>query len=77
VFLDHATAIVVGAFAEIGDEVTILHNVTIGRARHQRRAGRLHRRRRAGAPGQLPGTEDRGVVACFGSSEGFEILLVV
>jgi len=31
VFLDHATAIVVGAFAEIGDEVTILHNVTIGR----------------------------------------------
>jgi len=31
VFLDHATAIVMGAFAEIGDEVTILHNVTIGR----------------------------------------------
>ena len=31
VFLDHATAIVVGAFAEIGDDVTILHNVTIGR----------------------------------------------
>jgi len=31
VFLDHATAIVVGAFAEIGDEVTILLNVTIGR----------------------------------------------
>jgi serine O-acetyltransferase len=31
VFLDHATAIVVGAFVEIGDEVTILHNVTIGR----------------------------------------------
>jgi serine O-acetyltransferase len=31
VFLDHATAIVVGALAEIGDEVTILHNVTIGR----------------------------------------------
>jgi serine O-acetyltransferase len=31
VFLDHATALVVGAFAEIGDGVTILHNVTIGR----------------------------------------------
>jgi serine O-acetyltransferase len=31
VFLDHATAIVVGTFVEIGDEVTILHNVTVGR----------------------------------------------
>ncbi len=31
VFLDHATGIVVGALAEIGDEVTILQNVTVGR----------------------------------------------
>jgi serine O-acetyltransferase len=31
VFLDHATGIVVGAYAIIGDEVTILQNVTIGR----------------------------------------------
>lgn len=31
VFLDHATGIVVGSFAVIGDEVTILQNVTIGR----------------------------------------------
>ena len=31
VFLDHATGIVVSAFAEIGDEVTILQNVTVGR----------------------------------------------
>jgi serine O-acetyltransferase len=31
VFLDHATGIVVGAFVEIGDEVTILQNVTVGR----------------------------------------------
>jgi serine O-acetyltransferase len=31
VFLDHATGIIVGAFASIGDEVTILQNVTIGR----------------------------------------------
>lgn len=31
VFLDHATGIIIGAFAEIGDEVTILQNVTIGR----------------------------------------------
>ena len=31
VFLDHATAIVIGAFAEIADEVTLLQNVTIGR----------------------------------------------
>jgi serine O-acetyltransferase len=31
VFLDHATGIVVGAFVEIGDEVTIMQNVTIGR----------------------------------------------
>lgn len=31
VFLDHATGIIVGSFAVIGDEVTILQNVTIGR----------------------------------------------
>lgn len=31
VYLDHATGIIVGAFAVIGDEVTILQNVTIGR----------------------------------------------
>lgn len=31
VYLDHATGIVIGAFATIGDEVTILQNVTIGR----------------------------------------------
>jgi serine O-acetyltransferase len=31
VFLDHATGIVIGAYVEIGDEVTILQNVTIGR----------------------------------------------
>ena len=31
VFLDHATGIIVGAFAVIGDDVTILQNVTIGR----------------------------------------------
>ena len=30
-FLDHATGIIIGAFAVIGDEVTILQNVTIGR----------------------------------------------
>jgi serine O-acetyltransferase len=29
-FLDHATGIVVGAFVEIGDEATILQNVTVG-----------------------------------------------
>jgi serine O-acetyltransferase len=31
VFLDHATGIVVGAFVSIGNEVTIMQNVTIGR----------------------------------------------
>ena len=31
VFLDHATDIIIGAFAVVGDEVTILQNVTIGR----------------------------------------------
>ena len=31
VFLDHATGIIIGAFAAVGDEVTILQNVTIGR----------------------------------------------
>ena len=30
-FLDHATGIIIGAFAVIGDEVTIMQNVTIGR----------------------------------------------
>ncbi len=31
VFLDHATGIIICAFAVVGDEVTILQNVTIGR----------------------------------------------
>lgn len=31
VFLDHATGIIIGACAVIGDEVTIMQNVTIGR----------------------------------------------
>ncbi len=31
VFLDHATGIIVGAFAVIGDEVWIMQNVTVGR----------------------------------------------
>ena len=31
VYLDHATGIIVGAFAVIGDEVTIMQNATIGR----------------------------------------------
>ena len=31
VFLDHATGIIIGAYAVIGDEVTILQNVTSGR----------------------------------------------
>jgi serine O-acetyltransferase len=31
VFLDHATGVIIGAFAIIGDDVTIMQNVTIGR----------------------------------------------
>ena len=31
VFLDHATGIVVGAFVDIGNEVTTMQNVTVGR----------------------------------------------
>lgn len=31
VFLDHATGIIIGAYAVVGDEVTIMQNVTIGR----------------------------------------------
>src|ERR1700712_3253320 len=31
VLLDHATGIIVGAFAVIGDDVTIMQNVTVGR----------------------------------------------
>ena len=35
VFLDHATGIIIGAHAVIGDEVTILQNVTIGRTQSE------------------------------------------
>jgi serine O-acetyltransferase len=31
VFLDHATGIIIGAYAVVGDEVTLMQNVTIGR----------------------------------------------
>jgi len=44
VFLDHATGIIVGALAVIGDEVTIMQNVTIGRrASRPDRAPRIGR----------------------------------
>ncbi|WP_028349191.1 serine O-acetyltransferase [Bradyrhizobium murdochi] len=44
VFLDHATGIIIGAFAAIGDEVTILQNVTVGREYSQpERAPRIGR----------------------------------
>jgi serine O-acetyltransferase len=43
-FLDHATGIIVGAFVDIGDDVTIMQNVTVGRqealAGHGPRIGR-------------------------------------
>jgi serine O-acetyltransferase len=32
VFLDHATGIIIGAYAVVGDDVTIYQNVTIGRS---------------------------------------------
>ncbi|SED97245.1 serine O-acetyltransferase [Bradyrhizobium erythrophlei] len=44
VFLDHGTGIIIGALASVGDEVTILQNVTIARhqddPRHAPRIGR-------------------------------------
>ncbi len=40
VYLDHATGIIIGAGVEIGDEVTIMQNVTIGR-RDAARAPRI------------------------------------
>jgi len=44
VVLDHATGIIIGAFAVIGDEVTILQNVTIGRKpSHPDRSPRIGR----------------------------------
>jgi serine O-acetyltransferase len=44
VFLDHATGIVIGAFVTIGDEVTIMQNVTVGRqAENPDRAPRIGR----------------------------------
>ena len=33
IFLDHATGLVVGETAEIGDDVSLLHDVTLGRHR--------------------------------------------
>lgn len=44
VFLDHATGIIIGALTSIGDEVTILQNVTIGRrSENPARAPRIGR----------------------------------
>lgn len=44
VFLDHGTGIIIGALAVVGDEVTILQNVTIGRRpSHPDRAPRIGR----------------------------------
>ncbi|MGQ0681673.1 serine O-acetyltransferase [Bradyrhizobium sp.] len=44
VFLDHATGIIIGALSTIGDGVTILQNVTIGRtAENPARAPRIGR----------------------------------
>jgi serine O-acetyltransferase len=44
VFLDHATGIIIGALSVIGDGVTILQNVTIGRKpEHPARAPRIGR----------------------------------
>ena len=44
VYLDHATGIVIGALATIGDEVTIMQNVTVGRKpEHPERAPRIGR----------------------------------
>ncbi len=42
VYLDHATGIIIGASVEIGDEVMIMQNVTVGR-RHAARAPRIGR----------------------------------
>jgi serine O-acetyltransferase len=42
VYLDHATGIIIGAAVEIGDEVTIMQNVTIGR-REAARSPRIGR----------------------------------
>ena len=55
VFLDHATGIIVGSFVVIGDEVTILQNVTIGRKPRLRTA----RRGSAGASCSAPGNHSR------------------
>ena len=51
VFLDHATGIIIGAFAVIGDEVTILQNVTIGRKPSDAGPGSEDRPRRSAQPG--------------------------
>jgi len=42
VYLDHATGIIIGASVEIGDDVTIMQNVTVGR-RDAARAPRIGR----------------------------------
>ncbi len=56
VFLDHATGIVVGSFATIGDEVTLMQNVTIGRkVETPNRAPKIGR----GVPAQRGGNNSR------------------
>jgi len=67
VFLDHATGIIIGARSIIGDDVTILQNVTIGRGPdNPARAPRI--RRRAGAADQLPGRRDTGVNRAYSAA---------
>ena len=56
VFLDHATGIVVGAFVTIGDEVTIMQNVTIGR---KAETPRPRSQDRQGRPAQHGGNHSR------------------
>jgi serine O-acetyltransferase len=55
-FLDHATGIVVGAFVTIGDGVTIMQNVTVGRKAESPNRAPQDRQRR---PAQHGGNHSR------------------
>ena len=68
VFLDHATGIVVGAFVSIGDEVTIMQNVTIGRkAKLPNRAPRIGNGVLLSAGATVLGEVDIGAFARIGA----------
>lgn len=73
VFLDHATGIIIGAFAVVGDNVTILQNVTIGRKQSEPdRAPRIGRGVLLSAGSSIIGNVSVGDYAKIGAGASVE-----